>query len=232
MKPALFALAAFATGGCILNVEQAGPLDHDRQSIELDKAEMVRAEFKMNAGELMVEGGSPKLMDGDFSFNVASWKAVVRYTSSSFRGNLTVEQPHFAHGGRNVKYRWDLRLNDQVPLDVVTELGAGEAKMNLGDLNLRSVRVHMGVGELKLDLRGKPSRDYSVSINGGVGHATVYLPSDVGVVANAAGGIGNISVSGLRKRGDQWINAAYENAAVTIRVDVHGGIGEIQLIAE
>src|SRR5271168_4915314 len=169
MRPALLALAAFATGGCVINVERAGPLDHDRQSIDLDKAEMVRAEFKMGAGELTVEGGSPKLIDADFSYNIASWKPSIKYTSSGFRGNLTVEQPHMAHAGGKVKYRWDLRLNDQVPMDVVTELGAGEARMNLGGLNLRSVQVHMGVGEVRLDLRGKPSRDYSVAINGGVG---------------------------------------------------------------
>jgi len=232
MKPTLLALATCAVGGCVLNIERTGPLEHDRQSIEMDKSEMVRAEFKMGAGELMVEGGSPRLMEADFSYNVASSKPVVKYTSSGFRGTLTVEQPHSAHAGGKVRYRWDLRLNDGVPMDVVAELGAGEAKMNLGGLNLRSVQVHMGVGELRLDLRGKPPRDYSVAIDGGVGHATVYLPSDVGVIANAAGGIGNISVSGLQKRGDHWINAAHENSPVMIHVDVHGGIGEIRLIAE
>ena len=232
MKPALLVLAAIATGGCVLNIEHTGPVDHDRQSIELDKSEMVRAEFKMGAGELIVNGGTPKLIDADFSYNVASWKPTVRYSASGFRGNLIVEQPHGSHAGGKVKYKWDLRLNEKVPLDVVTELGAGEARMNLGELNLRSVQVHMGVGELRLDLRGKPARDYSVTINGGVGQATIYLPGDVGVVATAVGGIGNISVHGLEKRGDRWVNAAHENSSVMIHVDVHGGIGEIRLIAE
>jgi hypothetical protein len=232
MKPALIVLAILPMPGCVLDIERAGPVDHDRQSIELDKSEMVRAELKMGAGELIVNGGSPKLMDADFSYNVASWKPSVHYSASGFRGNLIVEQPHSAHAGGKVKYKWDLRLNDKVPLDIVTELGAGEARLNLGELNLRSVQVHMGVGELRLDLRGKPERDYSVTINGGVGQATVYLPSQVGVVATAVGGIGNISVHGLDKRGDRWINAAHENAAVMIHLDVHGGIGEIRLIAE
>jgi hypothetical protein len=232
MKPALLVLAILPIAGCVLDIERTGPLDHDRQSIELDKSEMVRAELRMGAGELIVNGGSPKLMDADFSYNVASWKPAVRYSASGFRGNLIVEQPHSVHAGGKVKYKWDLRLNDKVPLDVVTELGAGEARMNLGELNLRSVQVHMGVGELRLDLRGNPERDYSVAINGGVGKATIYLPSQVGVVATAVGGIGNISVHGLRKQGDRWVNAAHENAPVMIHVDVHGGIGEIRLIAE
>jgi hypothetical protein len=232
MKPALLALAALTTGGCVIDVERTGPLDHDHQAVDLDKAEMVRAELKMGAGELMVEGGSRKLIEGDFSYNVAAWKPAIKYTSSGVRGNLTVEQPHSVHAGGKMKYRWDLRLNDKVPMDVVVEFGAGEAKLNLGDLNLRSVQVHMGVGELRMDLRGKPSRDYSVTIDGGVGQATVYLPRDVGIIANATGGIGNISVSGLKRRGGRWINPAHENAPIMIHVDVHGGIGEIRLIAD
>jgi predicted membrane protein len=104
--------------------------------------------------------------------------------------------------------------------------------MNLGSLDLRSVRIEMGVGEVRVDLRGKPTRDYNVNIQGGVGQATVYLPRDVGVVAKAAGGIGNISVHGLEKRGGQYINPAHENAPVTIHLNVEGGVGEINLIAE
>jgi len=232
MKPALLALAALATSGCVLDIERTGPLEHDRQTVDLDKAEMVRTELKMGAGELTVDGGSPKLIDADFSYNVAGWKPAIKYTSSGVRGNLVVEQPHSVHAGGKLKYRWDLRLNDKVPMDVVVEFGAGEARLNLGDLNLRSVQVHMGVGELRMDLRGKPARDYSVTIDGGVGQATVYLPRDVGIIANATGGIGNISVSGLEKRGNRWINPAHENAPVMIHVDVHGGIGEIRLVAD
>src|ERR1039458_5551387 len=37
----------------------------------------------------------------------------------------------------------------------------------------------MGVGELHMDLRGKPKHDYDVRIHGGVGEATIHLPRDV-----------------------------------------------------
>ena len=135
------------------------------------------------------------------------------------------------HGGSYV-YKWNLRLNDSIPLDLLADLGAGEADLNLGTLNLRSLQVNMGVGEIRLDLRGKPKRDYTVEINGGVGHARVYLPNDVGILATAAGGIGDVSVRGLEKRGGLWINPAHENAPVTIHLDIKGGIGAIEVIAE
>ena len=229
-----YALLAFTIvlGGCDFDSVRAGPEQHETQSIELDKSEMVRVQVKMGAGELQIEGGSPKLMDADFTYNVASWKPIVRYDSSSFRGQLNIEQPHSSHGVSNIKYRWDLRLNDTVPLDVVADLGAGQARMDMGSLNLRSVAVNMGVGELRLDLRGHPKRDYDVQVNGGVGHAMVYVPSDVGIDAYATGGIGHISARGLEKDGSHWRNPGHENAPVNIHLDVKGGIGDIELIAE
>lgn len=232
MKPMLAAVAALALAGCDINIVQTGPDEHDNQSVALDKSEMARVEMKMGVGELTVDGGSPKLMDADFTYNVPSWKPVVRYSSTGFRGNLNIEQPSGSRGGSQVHYRWNVRLNDQVPIDFIAHLGAGEARLNMGSMDLRSVEVNMGVGEVRLDLRGKPTRDYSVNIHGGVGKATVYLPRDTGIIASARGGIGNIDVRGLEKQGGVWINPAHEHAPVTIHVEVHGGVGEIQVIAE
>ncbi len=226
------ALAAMVLTGCSFDAAPIGPEQHETKSIDLDRSEMVRVEIKMGAGELNVEGGSPKLLEADFGYNVRTSKPIVRYDASSFRGQLSIEQPRGISTAGNVDYSWSLRFNNDKPLDVVTRLGAGEARLSLGSLSLRGVEVHMGVGELRLDLRGKPKRDYDVQIHGGVGQATVYLPNDVGIVASAAGGIGSISVRGLEKRGGRWINPTREHAPVTIHLDVKGGVGEINLVAE
>jgi hypothetical protein len=186
----------------------------------------------MGAGELKVEGGSSKLMDAGFDYNVEGSKPIVHYNTSSFRSEVVIEQPGGVHGGNHSKYKWDLRLNDKLPLDIVTHLGAGQATLNFGSMNLRSVEVHMGVGQVEMDLRGKPTHDYNVEIHGGVGQAIVHLPSTVGIVANAAGGIGEIEVHGLEKHNGHWSNSAYEHSPVTIHLDVKGGIGNITLIAE
>jgi len=210
---------------------EPGPIEHFQKSIDLDKSEMSHVVIKMGAGELRVEGGSPKLLDADFEYDSPSSKPNVRYNASSFRGELSIEQP--GHGGGNSNtYKWDLHFNDKLPVDFVTHLGAGEAHLNLGSMNLRSVEVHMGVGQVELDLRGNPSHDYNVEIHGGIGQAEVHLPPSVGIVANASGGIGNIEVHGLEKHNGRWTNAAYEHSPVTIHLDVKGGIGNITLTAE
>lgn len=231
-KVAALAVGFMALSGCTVDLEHEGPVQHATQSVDLDKAEMARVEIKMGAGELQVDGGSPKLMDADFAYSAPSSKPEVRYESSGFRGELTIEEPHSGALRSNHTYRWNIRLNDQLPLDVVTHLGAGEARLNLGELSLRSLEVHQGVGDLRLDLRGKPTRDYSVEVHGGVGHATIYLPSDAAIEAQAKGGIGHIEMRGLERRDDQWINPAHRHGPVTIRLNVSGGVGDISVIAE
>jgi hypothetical protein len=203
-----------------------------RTALLAAKSEMARVEIKMGAGELRVEGGSAKLMEAGFDYNVPASKPMVRYNASSFRGELLIEQPTSFHTGRNSNYKWDVHLNDKLPIDFVTHLGAGEAHMNLGSMNLRSVEIHMGVGEVQLDLRGKPTRDYNVEIHGGIGQAVVHLPSTVGIVADAKGGIGNIEVHGLEKHNGQYTNSEYQHSPVTIHLDIKGGIGNITLTAE
>jgi hypothetical protein len=67
------------------------------------------------------------------------------------------------------------------------------------------------------------------SIQGGVGEATVLLPSEVGVRAKAGGGLGKINAEGLQRQGDSYVNDAYGSFDVTLDVDVRGGVGEINL---
>jgi N-terminal domain of toast_rack, DUF2154 len=224
--------AGLTLSACRDNITPAGPEQHESRSVDLDKAERVRVELKMPVGELDVRGGAQKLLDADFTYNVAAWKPDISYRSSGAAGDLILEQHGPTSSSGNKKNRWDLRFNDSLPLDLRVEFGAGEARLNLGSLSLRSVNLEMGVGTLHLDLRGTPSKDYSVRVRGGVGEATVYLPKDVGIAANASGGIGGISVTGLHKSGDRYVNAAYDKAAVRIRLDIQGGVGSINLIAE
>jgi len=227
----LVTFAGFVLAGC--DHLESGPVQHETRSIPLDKSELSRVEIKMGAGELAVRSGSTNFLDATFDFQRASWKPIVNYRSTGTRSDLEISQPNNFSGFGDHEYKWDLQLNDSVLMDVIAKLGAGEAKMNLGQLNLRSVDINMGVGEVTLDLRGRiPARSYDVRINGGIGEARVYLPRDVAIYATAQGGIGEINVSGLEQRGNHWVNSAKLDSPVTIRVDVKGGIGEIHLVAE
>jgi len=221
---------AVVLAGC--RVEAPGPLRHESRTIDRDNAERVRVDLEMGAGRLRVRSGaSDKLLRADFTYNVPSWRPEVRYTSAAGRGNLSIRQPASAQTNfGHTEYEWELDLNRDVPLGVRIHFGAGEARLDLGDLSLRDVDVEMGVGKLDLDLRGDTQRSYDVRIHGGVGEATIYLPSAAGISADVEGGLGEIQAAGFHHEGRHYFNDAFSHAKNTIHLDVHGGVGQIRLI--
>ncbi|MBI5084984.1 MAG: hypothetical protein HZB13_10365 [Acidobacteria bacterium] len=242
-RRSVLALSCLAGAGCHINLsddsgspsDRPGPIVRDKVVIGKEKAghaELVQVDLTMGAGELDVRGGAAGLLEAEFAYNVPSWKPEVRHDDSSFRGRLSIRQPKGTTMIGDLKNQWKIQLVNTIPLDFAVRCGAGESVLDLRDLTLRSVEIHMGAGTVDLDLRGKPEKDYDVNINGGVGEATVRVPSTIGVVAEARGGIGSIEVRGMKKDGNRWFNDAYGKAKTTIRLDVKGGIGQINIFSE
>jgi hypothetical protein len=224
-------MAGALLAGC--GAVPVGETRTDREALEIEGARDARIEVEMVSGTMTVAAGTAKLLEAEFTYNVDRWKPVVERLSSGARSTVKVSQPEA--GGMplgNATSRWSLRLPETVPIEFVANVGAGEAEMTLGSLDLRRVEVAMGAGTVRLDLRGTPKHSYEVRVSGGVGEAEVHLPRGVGILATALGGIGEINVEGLERRGERWINAGHETDPVQLTVEVQGGIGEIRLIAD
>jgi hypothetical protein len=219
---------ALLVAGCGGSVGETRTETHH---VELDDVRQARIDLDMNAGELSVSGGAGRLLEAEFTYNVESWKPVVDERTADGRRDIKVSQPEASLTLGNTVSRWSLRVNDGVPVEIIANLGAGEANMNLGSLDVRNVEVSVGAGEVHVDLRGTPKQSYGVRISGGVGEAEVLLPRTVGISANASGGLGSINVDGLERRGERWINPGHDSDPVQISVDVQGGVGEVRLIA-
>src|SRR5215210_3120190 len=231
---AMMAATAVLAGACGTQpggTQQVGKMQDESKYVDLKNADSVRAQLKMGAGELHITGGADQLMDGDFSYNVSEWTPKVNYDVSGDAGELVVKQ-RSAEGARlggDARNEWDISLNDEGPTDLQVQMGAGESDLDLDSLVLTGLDLQMGAGKTTVDLTGDYSRSFDASIEGGVGEATVLLPSEVGVKAKAEGGLGKINAEGLQKVGDSYVNDAYGESDVNLNVDVKGGVGEINL---
>jgi hypothetical protein len=116
-----------------------------------------------------------------------------------------------------------------VPTDLVVKMGAGESNLDLDSLTLTGLDLEVGAGKTTVDLSGDYAQDFDASIEGGVGEATVLVPSKVGVRVRADGGLGKINAEGFQREGDAYVNDAYGDSEVTLNVDVQGGVGTINL---
>jgi N-terminal domain of toast_rack, DUF2154 len=225
------AVFAGACGGQRGGTQQVGEMQRQSQSIQAQNAQSVRANLKMGAGELNLTGGADRLMEAEFSYNVANWKPKVNYNVSGETGELMVRQG--SGGGVNLggdaRNEWDIRFNDEVPTTLSVQMGAGESNLDLDSLTLRGLDLAMGAGRTTVDLTGDYDRDLVASIQGGVGEATVQLPSEVGVRVEAQGGLGEINAEGLQREGEAYVNDAYGDSEVSLDVDIQGGVGQINL---
>ncbi len=207
-----------------------GQAQTDSQSVQLAGVEAVDVNVTMGAGNVTVGGGAPNLLDADFTYNVAAWKPLVNYTVNGARGTLTVSQPDTRGSAiGNTHYEWNLHLNDNVPLNLTANVGAGNSDLQLGTLNLSRLMLNSGAGNMTVDLSGTPRRNLDATINGGVGQTTVRVPADVGVRVVATGGLGKIQVNGLRVNGDTYTNDAYGKTPVTLNITVKLGVGNVSL---
>jgi hypothetical protein len=205
---------------------------HDTRTLDLAGAKSVRADLNIGAGQLTLRGGSPHLLDADFDYAEREGSPQVEYTVDAGKGELKISQEHEGPNIGGSRNNWSLHFNDNVPLDLNIDMGAGEGDLRLRDLDVTNLTVNIGAGRVEVDLTGDRKKDLDADIEGGVGQAVIRLPRKIGVIVNASGGIGTIDASGLKHDGDEYTNAAYGKSPVTIRLKVEGGVGQITLTQE
>jgi hypothetical protein len=208
-------------------------LQSESQSVELGDATSVLVKINMGAGDLKVASGTEQLLEADFNYNVARLKPSVEYSDDT----LVVEQPD-AEGLPNLRgiadfrNEWDLRLNNEVPMDLRVNIGAGASDLQLADLSLTGLDLTLGAGESTVDLRGDWASDLRVTIDSGAANLTVLLPSDVGVRVEIDRGPTIIDAPNLAQDGNVYTNEAYGVSDVTLQIDMQSGVGQINLEVE
>ena len=248
----IVAALLFGLAGCTGRV-QVGPLQTETRSVELGGARSVEARITMGAGELNITGGSDKMLDAEFRYNVAEWKPQVSYTVTGDLGTLSVEQTRTGKVSlaEDVQNEWDLRLGEGMSLNLAVDLGAGHGTLELGTLSLGSLDISAGAGELEIDLTGAPSvtkismkigagsvrmdltgewkANLDATIQGGIGSTTLRLPEDVGVRVTVKRGFGSINAEGFIRDGEAYVNEAFGSSKVTLFINIQTGLGEINL---
>ena len=224
--------AAVLLAGCAPQA-RVGDLQTESQSIELGDAESVRVEITFGAGDLEVSSGAADLLEADFAYNVAMLKPEVDYSD----GKLVISQPDTQgfpdlRGISDFRNEWDLRLNEEAPMDMSIDAGGGTIDLRLAELSLTRLDIELGACEGTVDLSGDWERDLDAVINVGAANIVVLLPSDVGVRVEVDAGPTAIQTSGLSKDGNVYTNDAYGESAVTVQLHLETGIGRINLVVE
>lgn len=231
-----------------------GDVTTEEKVVKPEGAVNARVELAMGAGKLIVQGGSPNLMDATFSYNVSAWRPAVDYVVTNGQGQLIVREPSGTYSF-STKYRndWNIRLNGSTPIDLVVKTGAGVADLDLSKMTVRtltvdagassasikgspgamtSMDVKTGVGSVTVDLTGDWKNNATVGINGGVGSIRLIVPRKVGVTVNAKRGIGSVSAPHFARDSNTYRNGAWGSSATTLSIELNVGVGSVTIAQE
>ncbi|TQR27478.1 hypothetical protein C7Y47_23100 [Lysinibacillus sphaericus] len=197
--------------------------------VEKDKAEKLDVELQLGIGEITVEKGAKEWIEGTAQYNIDKLAPKVKYDLRGKTGKISIDHK----GSTNVrlgkiKNIWDIKLNEDIPMDLSIEAGASDAEIDLQGLQLEKLDINTGVGDLKVNLGGDWKKSFETNIETGVGNTTVTLPSKVGVKLTTEKGIGTSSIDGLISKGEGvYVNEAYDKSDVKIEVNSEIGLGDV-----
>jgi hypothetical protein len=228
MKHLVLAVALISLTACSKG-KLSGPVITETKKGSIAKSEMLDAKVKMPAGELFITGTPTDEVTAQFDYSSGGPGPNFKLDTTSFRARAVIDMPQDVESLSFEKNTWRVQIPEKVTTDLDVNIGAGEANLKLGTIDLRKVTLHMGAGKVVADFTGDPKRDYEIELRGGVGECDVTLPASAGIHADVKGGIGSIEVNGLTKVGDRYESPNYKDAKVKIHLSSHGGVGKIAI---
>jgi hypothetical protein len=203
------------------------------ESVSLEGAQSAAIRLNHGAGELAVRGGveAGLLYAGTFHGGVD--KRVDRHGGrAEVRLSANASGLAFWPGpwaGRSQD--WDLRLTDDIPLDLELDSGASRTRLDLTSLRVTNLRVKTGASDTDIRLPERAGR-MRARIEAGAAAVTVHVPPGVAARITGGMGLGAVSVDTRRfpSRGGLHESPDFASAEHSVEIDIQGGVGSVSVI--
>jgi hypothetical protein len=204
--------------------------------IPLEGATSGSIRIMMGAGEFTLGGGagSDQLMQATVYSNAAEWQPdILSFGNGTGKTVTMIEKGNTSRGwfAGHSPTKWEVRVNEIVPLDLNVEVGAGESRLNLGSLNLTSLVISNGAGETTIDLAGYHGGQFTGAIHNGVGDLTLRVTQGSNTRVLLHHGVGDVTIRGFEKKDETYTTAGFSPALPVTEFTISQGVGSIQLEA-
>lgn len=229
-------LVALIAGAWVIEAREL-PARGRRAEVEVPLGEAARADvdLEIGAARMHVRGGA------DEDHTVTGTVGLTRGQRLVAEGGVSegTSQVRVAAEGRWFRMGvnpdrvapWDVRLTDQVPLQVRITSGVGEIELDLRGLDVEEARIDLGVGRTVTHMpdEGTPR----VRIDGGAGETVLRLPLGIPARVAVDTGLGATSVEGtFLREGDVYTTIGWEDADERLDVTIATGVGSVKVIRE
>lgn len=227
-------LTLVVIGGCVLLIVQtpgqpASGGEVDRIAEPLEGAERASLKVESAVGKLTMsqleDSSSLIQVDLDLATNRKPvWKLERNGDQVSMRLAYESGRPFNASWGRGET--WNLRLSPAVVWDLTASLAAGEGRLDLTGIDLRTLSLELGAGQYVVTLPEKVGG--KVTIKGGAGGLALEIPEGLAARVSIQRGIAPVSMPDrFEKKGDDWVTRDWETSANRVEIEINLGVGGI-----
>ncbi len=202
--------------------------------IPLDEATSGNISVTMGAGEITLTGGAqePVLMEATVFSKAPEWQP--DYSTVLENRTKTVRMIDKGHTGKawfavHSPNIWEIRVTDTVPVALDVKIGAGDCRLNLDTINIRSLNVHSGAGDTEIDLGRYRGGRFDATIMSGIGDLTLKVPGSGNTRITVDQGVGDITGSGFAMNNGAYVSPGYNPALPVNEITVKQGVGSVYL---
>ncbi len=195
----------------------------ERLAVPLGDASRASVRIRHGGGELSVgRAAAGLLVDGEFG------GGVVQHVSGS--GSVELRPP----GGWNAPWfrawpRWEMGVTGEVPLELDIEGGASRTRLDLGELQVRSLRLQTGASETRVALP-RSGGETKVRAEAGAASLSFEVPAGVAVRIRSRMALGSTVVDPrIPRSADGWESPGYAEAENRADLDLSGGVGQLRV---
>jgi hypothetical protein len=125
---------------------------------------------------------------------------------------------------------WTFGLSREIPLALYFETGAGEARLDLTDLQVTDLRLQTGASSTNLTLPSQAGHSRA-KIEAGAAAVTVRVPSGVAARIQTEAGLASITVNRDRfpREGGVYRSPDYDTASNKVDLHIEAGVGSVDV---
>jgi hypothetical protein len=125
---------------------------------------------------------------------------------------------------------WDFLLNPEIPLSLRLETGASEARVSLGELQVRELVLKTGASSTTIDLPSRAGHT-RVTVESGAAAVKIRVPQGVAASITVRSALAGIHVDRTRFPGStgSWRSADFDTAPHKAEIFVETGVGSVEV---
>lgn len=162
MKPTLILVTIVllaSTLACGININVPSVRTGPTQTLEINEtlpsaSGVTELTIEMAAGSLNIDPSADDKLSGRIDYNVSEWAPIINRDTSSLTMTQMQDKSIGNVTGNDVINDWELKVGNEVPLDLTINAGAYKGRLDLSGLKLRRLEVNDGAsdGEVKFNV--------------------------------------------------------------------------------